>query len=173
MLYEYIPHKNPKQAVGLMIISISAAVGCFAFPAIFPDMPLRWLFQMSGALFLVAAVFGYTRHIAKTFIYRVIEDDEGGLDFTVTEVTGGGRSRVTVCRFSLDSIEEAHSLDASELEKKRALNARARKERRKRFNFCPDVSTERVAYLFVNDSEPVFVQVAVDDKLFSYFSKKD
>ena len=132
-----------------------------------------WLFQTSGAALLAAVIFVYTRNIAKTFIYRIIENDEGGLDFTVTEVTGGGRSRITVCRFSLDSIEEAYSLDASEGERKKALAAKARREHRKRFDFCPDVSTERVAYLFVNDGEPVLVQVAVDDTLFSYFTKKD
>lgn len=171
MLYEYIPHKNLKQTAGLLIIFISAAVGCFMFPAIFPDMTMRWLFQLSGALLLVAVIFVYTRHIGKTFIYRIIEDDEGGLALTVTEVTGGGRSRITVCRFSLENIEEAHSLELSEGEKKRALNARAKKERRKTFNYCPDVSTPRVAYLYVRESgEPLFIKLATDDTLFSYFT---
>lgn len=173
MRYEYIPHKNLRQTAGLLIIFISAAVGCFAFPAMNPNMPLRWLFQMSGAMFLVAVIFGYTRHIAKTFIYRIIEDEEK-LYFTVTEVTGGGRSRVTVCRFALSSIEEAHSLTVSESEKKRALNTKAKKEHRKTFNYCPDISTPRVAYLLVNEGgDPIFVKVAVDDILFSYFSQRD
>ena len=91
MRYEYIPHKNIKQASGLLVIFISAAVGCFAFPSVFPSVALRWLFQMAGALLLVATVFVYTRKIAKTFIYRIVEDDGEKLYFTVTEITNGGR----------------------------------------------------------------------------------
>ena len=130
MLYEYIPHKDVRRAMGRMVIFISAAVGCFAFPTIFPDMPLRWLFQMTGAVLLAAVIFVYTRSIGKTFIYRVVEND-GGLDFTVTEVTGGGRSRITVCRFSLGSIEEAHIGDISDRDEKRAFLSRAKGEGRK------------------------------------------
>lgn len=174
MIYEYIPYKDPKQAMGQIIIFISAAVGCFAFPSVFPNMSLRWLFQLTGALFLVAVVFVYTRRIAKNFIYRITEGDKGELLFSVIEVTSAGRSRVTVCRFSLDSLEEAYSLCASEIEKKKELHAKAKKERRKVFDYSLGANADRVAYLYVREGgEPVFIKVVTDDILFSYFSKKD
>ena len=174
MIYEYIPHKDPRQSMGQIIIFISAAVGCFMFPAIFPHIALRWLFQLTGALFLVGVVFVYTRRIAKNFIYRIVRGEEDELLFSVTEVTGGGRSRVTVCRFSLDSIEEAYSIGFTDTEKKKALCIRAKKEHRKTFDYSSGVSADRVAYIYVREGgEPLFVKVVTDDILFSYLSKKD
>ena len=174
MIYEYIPHKDPKQAMGQIIIFISASVGCFAFPSILPNMPLRWLFQLTGALFLVGVIFVYTRRIAKNFIYRITEGDDGQLLFSVTEVTSGGRSRVTVCRFSLDNIEEAHSLSIFDREKKKELCAKAKKEHGKIFDYSLGVSADRMAYLYVRESgEPIFVKIVTDDILFSHLSRKD
>ena len=173
MIYEYIPHKDPRQATGLLVICLSAAVGFFTFPAMFQDMPLRWLFQLTGVAFLAAVIFVYTRYIAKSFIYRV-EEREDGAAFTVIEVTSNGRSRVAVCCFALSSIEEAHRLSLDDADKKKALGSKAKREGRRVFDFCPDASTPDVAYLFVEENGDRFlVKVATDQRLFSYFARED
>lgn len=172
MVYEYIPNKDPKRMSGIMIILISAAVGFFIFPSIYPDMPMRWVFQLSGVACLCAAIFITARYIGKSYIYRVISNDEGGLDLTVTEIGNGGRSRITVCRFALDNIEEAYLLSPADGDRKKALEGRARKEKRKRFDYCLDLSASAVCYLFVTEcGEPLFIKIEADQKLFSYFSE--
>ena len=98
-IHEYIPAKNLKKISGALVILISAACGFFAFPTMFPGMPMRWLFQLSGIGCLVAVIFLATRYISKTVVYRLTETEEGGVDFTVTEVTNDGRSKITVFVF--------------------------------------------------------------------------
>ena len=173
MIYEYIPHKDTKQATGLIAVLIAAAVGFFIFPSVFPQMQMRWGCQLTGALCLVAVIFVYTRYVGRSYIYRIVDENDE-LELTVTEITGGGRSRVTVCRFALDAIEEAYALTPADDGKKKLLMARAKGERRKRFDYCPQLSAPLETYLFVRvGGEALFVKLAADERLFSYFHNSE
>lgn len=175
MIYEYIPNKDPRRVTGLLVILIAAAVGFFLFPSMFPALPLSWVFQMSGTLCLVAAIFTYTRYMGMTYIYRIIENDEGGLDLTVTEVTGGGRSRITVCRFDLADVEDVYAITETVEDQKRAkadMERRAKRERRKRFDYCAEMLATDALYVFATVSgEKLCIKLSPDGRLFTYFAE--
>ncbi len=170
-IYEHIPTRNYQKLTGIIVILISAAAGFFAFPLIFSDMPLRSLFQLTGIACLAAVVFIASRYIMKTLVYMLIENDEGGIDMTVTEVTNGGKSRITVCRFSLDNIESAENFSAVEKQKKKQAVAEAKKEHRKLFNYCPDPLSDPVCIIKVTEcGEPLLIKIAPDAELQGYIA---
>jgi len=174
-IYEYIPAKNLKKISGALVILISAACGFFAFPAIFTEMPMRWLFQLSGVGCLVAVIFFASRYISKAVVYRLIETDEGGIDFTVTEVTNGGRTKVTVCRFDIANIEKVELFYAGNRDdetKKKAMVKRAKKDKRKLFNYSGDIKPPVVCCLLVEEcGEKFFIKLTPDATIFGYFKK--
>ncbi len=173
IIYEYIPTKNLKKLSGVIIMLISAAAGFFAFPMIYPDMPLRSLLQASGIGCLAVVVFIATRYISRSIIYRFVEDDEGDIDFTVTEVTNGGKRRITVCRFSLENIERVEVFyieRAEDKTKKKAFMREMRGEHRKVFNYCPDVLSSPVCIIAVREAgEPLLIKAVIDAKMLSLF----
>ena len=172
MVYEYIPQKNLKKISGMLTVLISAAVGFFLFPTLFPTLPLRWIFQLSGVVCLVAVIFIASRYIGKSIIYAVIDNGEGGLDLTVTEVTNGGRSRITVCRFSIDNIEDAVRTGGDGQLKKK-LGDRAKKEHRKTFNYCVEFNDPNACYIFVTEcGELLLIKLSPDATLWGYLTNK-
>ena len=175
VLHEYIPQKDPKRAGGLLIVLIAAAVGFFAFPMLYPDMPLRWVFQFSGLLCLVAIIFISTRYISRAVVYRLIENDEGGVDFTVTEVTNGGKSAITVCRFSLDNIQSAQlffSDKKEDAERKKAFSGRARELKVKTFSYFGDVMPSVECWVICKENgETLLVKTTPDEYIWECFKK--
>lgn len=171
MVYEYMPQKNIKKLTGMLVILISAAVGFFLFPSLFPNMPMRWIFQLTGMLCLVGVIFIATRYIGKALVYSILEDEEG-LDFAVTEVTNGGRTRVTVCRFAIAEIDSIERVGTNS-ERKRALDARAKRERRKIFNYCAEIGDTNAYYVFLShDGNDLLVKISPDSVILDYFTKK-
>ena len=177
-VHEYIPKKDPKKAIGIICILISAAVGFFAFPSIFREMSLAWLFQITAVICLVGAVFIYSRYVIKNVIYALEQDEESGsIDFTVTEVikssTGTAKGRVTVCRFSLSGIEEVELFEhgrADGREQEKKLIKRAKKEGRKMFDYCPWLSSDVSCGLFVTEcGEKLFISLTPDRVLLDAF----
>lgn len=174
-IHEYIPAKDYKKISGLLVILISASCGFFAFPMLFPQMPMRWIFQLSGIACLAAVIFLATRYISKAVVYRLLENGEGGIDFTVTEVTNGGRSKITVCRFALSGVERAELFYASNKEdekKKKELVKQAKKDGRKSFNYCGDFKPPVVCCLLVEEcGEKLIIKLTPDAVLFEYFKR--
>ena len=174
-IHEYIPAKNYKKISGLLVILISAACGFFAFPTIFAQMPMRWIFQLTGIGCLVAVIFFASRYISKSVVYRLVQTDEGSIDFTVTEVTNGGRAKVTVCRFDIANIERAELFYASngdDESKKKELVKQAKKESRKSFNYCGDIKPPVVCCLLVEEcGEKLLIKLTPDATLFGYFQR--
>ena len=172
MIYECIPYKDTKRLTGLGVIFLSAAVGFFLFPSLYPDMSLCWLFQISGTLCLTVGILIYTRYVGRSYIYRIIEGDEG-LDFTVTEVTGGGKSAVTVCKLSLDGIESAWRVREDTEGGKRIGNEvkkRVRAEKCKRFAYCAEPMPADSLWVIARvGGEPICVRLSFDGGLYGYF----
>ena len=167
MIYEYVPQKDLRRIAGVLIVLISASVGFFLFPTLFPAMQMRWIFQLSGVACLVAVIYIASRYIGRGFIYAVMEDEDG-LDLTVTEVTNGGRTRVTVCRFSLSDIESAVLVGRNK-EKRKMLEAKAKKEGRSRFNYCAELNDAKACYVFVKEgTSPLLVKLSPDTVLYEF-----
>ena len=175
IIYEYVPAKDLKKISGAMIVLISAACGFFAFPALFSEMPMRWLFQLSGVFCLVAVIFFASRYISKAMVYRLIKTEEGEIDFTVTEVTNGGRTKVTVCRFDVTNVERAELFYASNKDdsaRKKAMIKQAKKDRRKIFNYSGDIRPSVVCCLLMEEcGEKFLIKLTPDATIFGYFKR--
>lgn len=171
-VYTYTPSKNYKRISGLVVILISAALGFFMFPTLFPTIPLRWLFQLTGLVCLGVVIFIVSRYILKNTVYSILENGEGGCDLAVTEITNGGRSRVTVCRFALANIERAEIFfleNAGDAERKKKFLEQTKKPRPAKFNYCPDMMSSPVCYILANEGENKFlVKLSPDKKLYEY-----
>ena len=167
-IYEYRPEKNLTRIFGAMIILISLAAALFFTPLIFPGVPFHWAFQLLGTVDVVAAIYLLTRYVAKSFVYAVIEDD-GQLDFTVTELANGGRKVTTVCRVAIANISELHVFDMNDPEQKlreKEMISSAHHESRKAYDYCADMKTSPVCILLLEEcGEPLLIKIASDAKL--------
>ena len=103
-VYEYIPQKSNKKAIGIIIILTALALVLFAFTLIFPSLPLKWIPQLIAIIAFVCVIFIISRYIAKSFLYTVVKNDDDTLDLTVTELTNAGRKKITVCRIAIANI---------------------------------------------------------------------
>ena len=167
-IYEYRPEKNLTRIFGVMIILISLAAALFFTPLIFPSVPFHWAFQLLGTVAVVAVIYLLTRYVAKSFVYAVIEDD-GQLDFTVTELANGGRKVTTVCRVAIANIAELHVFDMNDPEQKlreKEMISTAHHESRKAYDYCVDMKTSPVCILLLEEcGEPLLIKIASDAKL--------
>ncbi|MBP3314472.1 MAG: DUF2029 domain-containing protein [Clostridia bacterium] len=169
-IYEYRPEKNLTRIFGVMIILISLAAALFFTPLIFPSVPFHWAFQLLGTVAVVAVIYLLTRYVAKSFVYAVIEDD-GQLDFTVTELANGGKKVTTVCRVAIANITELHVFDMNDPEQKlreKEIWAEAHRESRKCYDYCHDIKTTPVCLIALEEcGEPLLIKIAAEDRLCS------
>lgn len=175
-LYEYSPSKSNKKAAGIVLILFSLAAGLFLFTVLFPNIPFRWGIQLIAIAAFAAVIFIISRYIAKSFLYAVTQAEDGSLDFTVTEITNAGRSKITVCRIAISNIEEAYLFDRSvpeQAEKIKAIQSSAKSEHRKFFNYCPDVNPTEVCILLVEEcGEKILLKLSPDTTLWRYFNNR-
>lgn len=175
-LYEYIPPKSNKKAIGASLILISFAAGSFIFTLLFPTIPFRWGVQLISILAFVAFVFIISRYVSKKFLYAIIENDEKKLDFTVTEITNAGRTKITVCRISINDIERSYLLDCTVPEnqqKLKNLKKTAKEDGRKSFNYCPDINPAEVCVLIGEEcGEKYLIILSPNDTLWEYLNTK-
>ena len=168
-VYSYVPPKNLKMISGYIILLISLAALFFAFPAFFGEIPMRWLFQLSGLCCLGVVVFIASRYILKNTVYSIVEED-GKLDLTVTEITNNGKSRIMVCRFAIESIEEIGLFylgNATDEAKKKEFVKKAKKM--PHFNYCPDMRSNPVCCVVASENDSKFlVKISPDDTIYSY-----
>ena len=174
-VYDYIPKKSNKKALGVIIILTSLALGLFCFTLISPNMPFKWLVQLIAIIAFVAVIFIISRYIAKGFIYTIVKTDEDTLDFTVTEITNAGRTKITVCRIALTSIEEAYRINKSiddNSQKIKEIEKKAKADGRKSFNYCPDINPCEICILLVEEcGEKFIIKLSPDDTLWSYLKR--
>lgn len=173
-IYECAPAKDLKKLSGLVMILICAALGLFLIPSVFPDMPYRWALQLLGFACLAAVIYIAARYVGKALIYRIVED-EGERFLTVTEVTNGGRSRITVCRIGLGNIEAVYALDKRNDTDKLSIDkiTAEAKKRRKVFSYHTDMIPAQVCYILAEEGgEPLLVKLAVDGTLVQYLKKE-
>ena len=174
-LYEYIPQKSNKKAIGASLILISLAMGLFISTLLFPTLPFRWGVQLLAIIAFVGFVFIISRYVSKKFLYAIVETDEKELDFTVTELTNAGRTKTTVCRLSVKNVEEAYLLDCTVPEnqqKLKDLKKSAKSNGRKTFNYCPDINPAEICALVGEEcNEKYLVLISPDDVIWNYFKK--
>jgi hypothetical protein len=178
-IYEYVAQKSTKRSTGLVIIFASAGLGFFLLPSLMKDIPYAWVSQMLGVVAVTAMIFVIAKGLARTFVYAIVEDGERRLDLTVSEIERNGKKQTTVCRVALGNITEAYLLypeRSSDARKLKELEARARREQRKRYSYCYESAPTPTCLLFLEEcGEPLFIKLAPDEQLFEYverFSQK-
>lgn len=178
-IYEYVAQKSTKRSTGLVIIFAAAGLGFFLLPSLMKDMPYAWVSQMLGVVAVTAMIFVIAKGLARTFVYAIVEDGERRLDLTVSEIERNGKKQTTVCRVALGNITEAYLLypeKSSDARKLKELEARARREQRKRYSYCYESAHTPTCLLFLEEcGEPLFIKLAPDEQLFEYverFSQK-
>ena len=169
-VYEYRPEKNNTRIFGIMMIMLSLGAAFFVTPLLVPSVPFHWLFQLLGVVAIIAVIYLLTRYVAKSFVYAVIEDN-GSLDFTVTEITNGGRKAITVCRVAIANITELQVFDLRDGEQKlceKEIWAEAHRESRKCYDYCHDIKTTPVCLIALEEcGEPLLIKIAAEDRLCS------
>lgn len=174
-IYDYTPPKNNKKATGVVIILFFLAAGLFIFTLLI-DIPMPWILQLIAIIAFTAGIFIATRFLAKSFLYSVVQQNES-LDFTVCEITNGGRSQITVCRVAVKNIEGAYIINRTKNDsiaiEKEIIKA-AKHDRRKIFNYCPDINPTTYCIILGEEcGEKFLVKLTPDQTLCEYLGAKE
>ena len=174
ILYECMPQKNLKKISGIVMILACVALLLFFVTSTYTDLPFRWVFQLCGFGCISAIIYITVRYISRAYIYAIFKNKDGSLDLTVTELSNGGKKRITVCRVSLGSLEEVFVCDKRNAEDKRRADdilANAKKEKRKRFNYTQSMGAPDVCLITLTEcDEPLLITLERDGQLEKYLS---
>ena len=172
VLYEYAPQKNLRKLSGIVMILVCVALLLFLVTSVFPELPYRWVLQLAGFGCIAAIIYLTVKYVTKTFVYAIIKKDDETLDLTVTEVSNGGKSRITVCRISMSGIEKISAIDRySDTDRIKAdkLISRSKQEKRKVFDYAQNLSPRRMLFLMLTEcEEPILLKLETDEKFERY-----
>ena len=159
-MYEFKPTRTNNKAQNLILLFFIGAAALLIVTVPLKGMPFLWAIQLFAIILLVAAVFLVTRYLTKSYIYTV-SDADGQPDLYVTEISSGGKRWITVCRVSLSSIRCARVSEGKD-----ETLAALRKERKRMFDYRPDISPEK-SILAVTDEggEEQLILLAYDEEL--------
>ena len=169
-MYEYFPKRENNKAIHLVFLMLIGAVLLFGLTSAMPNLSFRWVFQLVGIAFLAVAIYAYTRYVARRFSYAVVKRSDGAYDFTVTEHQR--RSRVTVCRLSLDNIERIERVECADRVRHEALKKELRAENRKLFYYTVTLMPPSLCYVIATEcGEPLAVAIEPDERLMEMLGK--
>ena len=165
-MYEFRPERTNNKAQKLILLFFIGAAALFVLTVPLKGMPFLWVIQLFAIILTVVAVFLVTRYITKTYEYSV-EPVEDGADLSVTEVSSGGKRRITVCRISLGGIESARAIEGKDEEL-----AALRKARRKIFDYRPDLAPEKSILVTAREGgEEYLILLAYNEEFLSILGK--
>ena len=163
-MYEVFPKKKDAAARNLAAIMFIAAVVAMYISTL-PGLPLRSVVQLLSVGLIAFALVIMGRYIFSSYSYAIIQTDEGGYDFTVSEIKR--RSRITVCRISVSGIESVEVLKKGEKDRLSAL-----KKGRKTFDYRVDMSPAQYCCIVANEcGEEVAIKISYDEKLVSLLAE--
>ncbi len=166
-MYEWIPPKNNKKAQNATLLLLGGAAALVLIFSVFPSLPFRWIPQLITVCLLTAAIFLMARYISKSYIYRIVSDENGGYDLTVTETKVGGRGPLTVCRVGLSHVRHRLLADPAHEAEIRAWVAERKRARNKIFDYCVDWRPDQSIWILVEEGgEELALRLAYDPSLF-------
>ncbi len=169
-MYEYHPKRENNKAIHLVFLMLIGGFLLLALTTAMPSLPFRWVFQLIGIACLGVAVYAYTRYIARRFSYAVVQNADGTYDLTVTEHQR--RSRVTVCRLSLDGIERVERVEYADRARRDALKKEFQEGKRKIFYYTVNLMPSSVCYVIATEcGEPITVVIEADEKLMAMLAQ--
>lgn len=166
-MYETTPNKSNNKARSLSILLLITAFAAMMFSGI-PGIPFRSVMQLIALVMLAFSILLITRYVLSSYSYAVVSKREGGFDLTVTELKR--KSRITVCRISLSSIEKI-TLAKSE-NKELTARLKALSKGKKSYNYCIDLVPEKYIHIVSNEcGEELVIKLSYDKRLFSILSE--
>jgi hypothetical protein len=142
-MYEWIPKKTNNTADKMILLLFGGSAALVLLTTLAPAIPYRWVFQLLAMGLLAAAIFLVTRYRTKSFLYRVGDDGDGGVDLSVTETAPNGKRAVTVCRVGLGNILKLYELDLSDGGASAATWRELTRRRGKIFDYAIDLRPTR------------------------------
>ncbi len=165
-MYEWIPKPRNQTARNTIFLLFGGSAALLLVTVAFPQVPFRWGFQLVALGLLTAAVFLVTRYLTKRFIYRIVEDGEGGYDLTVTETASNGKRAVTVCRVGMDHVLSVQRLDLSDGGDSLAKWNATKKKRTKIFDYCMELRPTVSALVLVREGgEELLLRLSPEEEL--------
>ena len=165
-MYEWIPKKRNQTARNMIFLLFGGAAVLLLVTMAVPGVPFRWAFQLIALGLLTASLFLVTRYLTKCFVYRIIEDGEGGYDLTVTETATNGKRAVTVCRVGMRNVLSVVRLDLSDGGASLAKWKEIKKKRGRIFDYCADFRpTVSVLVTVREGGEDLMIRLSPEDEL--------
>ncbi len=169
-MYEYCPKRENNKAIHLIFLMLIGGFLLLGLTTALPSLPFRWVFQLIGIACLGVAIYAYTRYVARRFSYAVVQKADGTYDLTVTEWQR--KSRVTVCRLSLDGIERVERVEYADRARRDALKKEIKTENRKSFYYTVNLMPSSLCYVIATEcGEPLAVIIEADERLMEMLGK--
>lgn len=163
-MYEVFPKKKDATARNLAAVLFIVAVIAMYISTL-PGLPLRSVVQLLSVGLIALGLVIMGRYIFSAYSYAIVQTDEGGCDFTVTEIKR--RSRITVCRISVSGIESIEILKRGEKDRLAAL-----RKGRKTFDYRVDMMPSQYCCILANEcGEAVAIKISYDEKLIAILSE--
>ena len=165
-IYEFKPQKNIKRLQLVLGILLLGSIAMLLLTKIFV-FPAEWIVQLIGLGMLTVGVFIYARYIKRDFVYASVIDEDGGVDFTVTEVTN--KKKIVVCRIARANIQQAFTVEKEDKEKSARVKQLIRDGKYKSFNYCADLFEEKYICILANEcGQPVAIKLSYHPSLESF-----
>ena len=147
----FTPKRKVKAAGALSLSLMIAAVVIYALSTM-DIFAARAVLQLISVIFATAAIFILSKYVITSFAYTVCENDGGGYDLLVSQVSG--RKNVTVCRISIGDIKKIKHIK------------RGDKSCKKAYNYSAELFARELLLLEINDEGSVFYVKLQPDKAF-------
>ena len=150
--------RTPAAAAGLLL-----AAGLTLWIAA-PRTGLWALVRLAAVGAITGGLYITVRWLAREYIYTLEQQDNGQIDFVVTEQNG--RRQITVCRVSADTLTELRPLAKGERIPKPTKNRRV-------YHYCADLRPANAALLTLRDGDgEAILHFAPDDGLFRLLAER-
>ena len=168
-IFEFKPQKNMKKLQLVLGVLLLGSIAVLLLTKIFV-FPAEWAVQLIGLGMLTVGVFIYARYIKRDFVYASVKDENGGIDFTVTEQTY--KKSVVVCRIARSNVQQVITVERTDKEKSARVKQLIKDGKYKRFNYCADLFDEKYICVLANEcAQPVALKLSYHPSLESFFKE--
>ena len=140
-MYEYKPARSNATAKLAVLLCLAATAAAFVTSAQVPKYPS--ILQALGLCFLVPAIQITARYLILQYLYRVKQNEDGGVDLEVLTDRWGARMQL-VCRVGLSEITAAAPLATANKKAPRGI---------RRYNYHPDMKPQGGLVLSITNGD--------------------
>ena len=151
MMVTFTPKRKVRVSGALSLSLMIAAVVIYALSTM-DIFTARAILQLISVIFATAAIFILSKYVIMSFAYTVCENDNGGYDLLVSQVSG--KKNVTVCRISIEDIVEVKHIKCND------------KIYKKAYNYSAELFARELLLLEINDAGSVFYVKLQTDEAF-------